>query len=150
MIYAKAAALLVLVLLLFGGGYRLGGMASKTTLEGFEAAQAENTAKAVLAERASTAAELARVNAILKGYTDAPIDPITVGIATRLLEHACPASGPVPSTVAVAAGIDRATAQPRNAQAVERATQSHFDACAKDAAELAALQAVCLTPRNSP
>lgn len=140
MIYAKAAALLVLVLLLFGGGYRLGGMASKTTLEGFEAAQAENTAKAVLAERASTAAELARVNAILKGYTDAPIDPVSVGLAHRVYVYAhaadCPVSGASPNPAATGS----ASPQPRGDPSFVGLAQRVIDACSQDAAELTALQ----------
>lgn len=141
MIYAKAAALLVLVLLLFGGGYHLGGMASKTKLEGVEAAQAENTAKAVLAERASAAAELVRVNSLLKGYQDAPPDPAVVSVGSRVLQYARIADCPMPSTGAHPAAVIGAGALPRSDPEFERLLQAAFDAADHDAKELTTLQA---------
>jgi hypothetical protein len=54
--YAKWGGIAAFLIGLSFFWYHQGGLASKTKLEGFQAAQAEGTAKAVLAERASAAA----------------------------------------------------------------------------------------------
>ena len=126
-------ALIAAALLL---AYHLGGDASKTALEGFQAAQAENTAKAVLAERASGAVELARVNAILKGYQDAPIDPIVPGIAHRVFIYARAANCAVPSAGGNPGGV--VSASPKST-GFEDALQDYIDACSRDAQRLDAL-----------
>lgn len=136
--YAKLGGALLVVVLLFGGGYHFGGLASRAAYEALRAEQSSNTAKAVLAERASAAIELARVNAVLKEYQDAPIDPVTVGIGHRVLYAACPASSPVPKAAADPGGaiITRAVAP-----GVESALQGLVDACSRDAVRLNAIQA---------
>jgi hypothetical protein len=139
--YLKLSAIAALVAALFFSGYHVGGMASKTKLEGFEAAQAADTAKAVMAERASAATELARVNAILKEYQDAPIDPIVPGIAHRVFIYARAADCPVPSAGPHPGGTVTASPQPAGPGPIEQATQAVFDACEADARELTALQA---------
>lgn len=131
-------ALIAAALLL---AYHLGGDSARTALEGFQAAQAENTAKAVLAERASGAAELARVNAILKGYQDAPIDPIVPGIAHRVFLYASAASCAVSSTPSAPGGVVTSRPVPASDSGLEQATQAVFDACERDALRLNALQA---------
>lgn len=136
--YAKLGGAVLVVVLLFGGGYHFGGLASKTALEILRAEQSSNTAKAVLAERASAAVELARVNAILKEYQDAPIDPVTVGIGHRVLYAACPASSPVPKA---ATDPGRSIITRAVAPGVESALQGLVDACSRDALRLDALQA---------
>lgn len=118
----------------------LGGLHSKAALEGFQAAQTENTAKAVLAERASTAAELARVNALLKGYQDEALKPVDATIAERVLYHACPAVSAVPSPGAHASGTLSPSPQPRSDPETERLLQAVFTACSADAEELTTLQ----------
>jgi hypothetical protein len=51
--WLKVGGILAAVLVCFAFGYHLGGLGPKTALADFEAKQAENTATAVLAERAS-------------------------------------------------------------------------------------------------
>ncbi len=121
--------------------YRLGGNGPRAALAGFQASQAQATAKAVLAERASAAAELARVNGILKEYQDEKLNPIVPGIAVRLLERACPANRSLPEASANPGRARSAAKEPAGDGSVERATQAVFEACAQDAAQLSALQA---------
>jgi hypothetical protein len=137
----KLGAIGALLAALFLWGYHLGGLASKSALEGFEASQAANTAKAVLAERAAGDKELARVNAIVKGYEDAQLSPIDDRIAERVLERACPAVGPVPTAGPHPSGASGPSQEPRSDPEAQRLLQAVFDACEADARELTALQA---------
>lgn len=140
MTYLKFGAIGLLILVLFGGGWYCGSRASKTALEGFQAAQSANTAKAVLAERASAATELARVNTILKGYQDAPIDPVALSLGSRVLNYARVADCPVPSPGPAPSGTVSAGPQPGGDGGVEQALTGVLTACAQDASELTALQ----------
>jgi hypothetical protein len=137
-IYLKVGIAAALCALFFW----LGGLHSKTELEGFQAAQSANTARAVLAERASSAAELARVNLLLKGYQDAPPDPIVVSIGSRVLQYARIADCPVPTSGANPAATLGAAPVPRSDPEFERLLQTAFNACAHDAEELTTLQKV--------
>ena len=139
--YAKLAGILALVIGLFAAGYHFGGMGPKTQLEALRAAQDADVAKAVLAERASMAAELARVNGILKGYEDEALHPVDLHIGSRVLVAACPAEHPMPE-----AGGDPGRAQPatqvpgvdpRLGPALDRVIAD----CQADARQLSALQA---------
>lgn len=56
LMYAKLGLAAVLLSAVAGVSFHFGGMASRTELAGFRAEQAENTATAVLAERASATA----------------------------------------------------------------------------------------------
>lgn len=140
MTYVKYGAIGLLVLALFVGGWYCGSRSSKTALEGFQAAQSANTAKAVLAERASAAVELARVNTILKGYDNAPIDPVVPGIAHRVFVYANATGCAVPSPGANPGGAIAASTIPAGDPEFERLSQAAFDAAAHDAKELIALQ----------
>lgn len=141
-LYAKLGGALALIVGLFMAGYHFGGLSSKAAIEGFQASQAENTAKAVLAERVSAATELARVNTIIKGYQDAPINPATVSLGSRVLQYARVADCPLSVPSANTASPGSASPQPRGDGRVEQAVTAVFEACAQDAAELTALQAV--------
>jgi hypothetical protein len=140
--YLKYGAIAALVLALFGGGFYLGGLKSKAALEGFEAAQTENTAKAVLAERASAAVEQTRVATKLKEFEDAPIDPIVPGIAHRVFLAARPTSCPLSSPSPVASGATTPSGVSSSDREVELATQNAFDAGARDAQRLDLCRAV--------
>jgi|SRR5579859_4499277 len=59
-VYIKIGAAAVVAALLVGGGYHFGGLANKVKLEEVLAAQAQTTANAVLAERASADAQRER------------------------------------------------------------------------------------------
>ncbi len=142
--YLRLAAALAV----FVGGFYLGTLhggeqaaRSKTALQALQAAQAADVAKAVLAERASAAAELARVNGILKEYEDNALHPIDLHIGSRVLVAACPAQRPLPETspnpgrtqpTAQGAGVD-----PRLGPALDRVISD----CQADARQLSALQA---------
>ncbi len=139
--YLKWGAILGLAAALFGLGYRFGGSSARTALARFQAAQAMNTAKAVLAERAADTAETARVNAILKGYEDAPIDPVALTLGNRVLEYARVADCPVPKAGGNTGGTPSPSPVAVGPSAVGRALDALTEACAEDAAELTALQA---------
>jgi hypothetical protein len=142
-VWAKVGGILAAIALVFFAGYRFGGMASKTALEGFQAAQAENTAKAVLAERASTAATLAHQNAVIEGYQNAPISPIVTTAAQRVFVYAthaasCAVSGAAPN----AGGAPAAAAVALGPSRVVEALGAYIAACDADSRRLAALQAL--------
>lgn len=142
-VWAKVGGILAAVAAVFFVGFHFGGMASKTALEGFLATQAQNTAKAVLAERASTAAQLATQNAVIKRYENAPPDPVVTTAAHRVFIYAtgaasCPVSGAAPG----AGGASAAAAVAIGPSAVEQALGAYIAACAGDANRLAALQAL--------
>lgn len=134
--YAKLAGILAVVVGLFGLGFHFGGMGPTAALGRLQAAQSADVAKAVLAERASAAAELARVNGILRGYENAPIDPIVPGIAVRVLRAACPSVSQMPSAGPNASGIDAPSGIPGSDPEIERLSQDAYTAGAKDAARL--------------
>ncbi len=139
--YLKVGALAALLAAIFMAGWHLGGDSARTALASLQAAQAEDTAKAVLAERASAAAESARLQAILKRYDDAPIDPIALHVGDRVLEYARVAQCPVPKAGADPRGAASAAPVAFGASQVGRALDALTEACAQDAAELTALQA---------
>ncbi len=139
--YLKVGAIAALVAAIFMAGWHLGGDSARTALAGFQAAQAEDTAKAVLAERASAAAESARLQTILKGYEDAPIDPVALTLGSRVLQYARVADCPVPKAGADPRGARSPAPLPVGPSGVGRALDALTEACAQDAAELTALQA---------
>ena len=122
-------------------GYRQGGNSARTALEAFQAAQAENTAKAVLAERAAGKAELDRVNTVLARYQNETLHPVDLHIGQRLLVAACPTVGPVPephaNTGATESAPEIADIDPRLGPAIDRVIAD----CQADALTLSALQA---------
>lgn len=138
-LYAKLGAGALIIAVLFGAGWHFGAMASKTQYEALRAEQSELTAKAVLAERASAAAESARVNAVLKEYQDAPIDPVVAGTAHRVFIYANSPSCPVPEARTDPARVVGTAAQPVGPSRVERSLGDYIAACDADARQLAAL-----------
>ncbi len=143
--YLKLGAGVFLVVLIFGAGFHFGGLsgnakaaASKAALDGFQTAQAENTAKAVLAERAAGATESARVNAKLKEYEDAPIDPVVTGLSERVRLATCPGAtgSSVPGAGGNAGGAQSARGVPASPAEVERLSDAAWAAADKDATRL--------------
>jgi hypothetical protein len=130
-----AAAALALVL----GGYHFGSLSSKSKLEAVLAAQAENTAKAVLAERAAQETEQKRLQEVLAKYEQTPLDPIVAPLARRVFLYARASECPVPPNGTHSAAVIDPGPQPREDSAIERATSEVFEACARDAAQLNAL-----------
>ena len=139
--YVKWGAIGAALIALSWFWYHQGGNSARAALEGFQAAQAANTAKAVLSERASGAAELARVNTVLKGYQDVPIDPIALSIGSRVFKYAGAASCAVPQAPADPGGTRSPTPLAIGPSEIERALTALAVACSEDARELAALQA---------
>lgn len=93
--YLKWGGLLALVVAAAGVGYHFGGMGPKTQLAAFQAAQAENTTKAVLAERASAAHQAAvDINAETQHAKDlADIAALAPVSAPLLVYRTVPAPG---------------------------------------------------------
>lgn len=136
MIYAKIGALLALVLGLFGTGWFVGSLKGRASVSALQASQAENTAKAVLAERASAQTELTRLRIVVANYENTPIDPVSVGLGHRVYLYARAANCPVPVGSANPSGT---VAPSPVASGFEGALQGYIDACSRDAKRLDAL-----------
>lgn len=135
----KAALILGFLALVFYGGDRVGSAHATAALEAFQAAQAENTAKAVLAERAAGAAESVRVREKLKEYENALPDPVVPGIAHRVFLYANASGCPLPSAATPPSGTVPAGRVPAGDQGSERLlelAQAAAAAAARDAARL--------------
>jgi hypothetical protein len=144
--YLKLGGIAALAALLFAAGFYFGGLRSKTAYEALQAAQAEAVAKAVLAERSATAAQLAKQNEVISTYESHALDPLAPIIAQRLC--LAPAAGdrrPVPQAPANAGRAPPAAPEPFSPSPVATALGDLLSACASDAARLSALQA--LSPR---
>jgi len=135
MIYVKIIAALIVC----GIAFYLGGLRYKAQLESLEASQAENTARAVLAERASAQTELNRVNQVVAKYEAQPIDPIALNVGSRVLEYTRIASCPVPKTATNPSGTGNAPQESPDTSAIERTLTAYSEACSQDANQLAAL-----------
>lgn len=136
LIYAKwggiAAAFLAWSVLCF----HQGGMSSTARLEALQTAQSQLTAKAVLAERASAEAESVRLNKVISDYESTPIDPVSVGVAHRVLIYAHTPSCTVPEAGSNPGGTVPASPKP---DGLEGPLQDYIDACSRDAKRLDAL-----------
>jgi hypothetical protein len=135
-IYVK----IIVCLILFGMGFYFGGLSPKTKLEALQAAQAENTAKAVLAQKAASDAEEARLNGVIAKYEATPIDPIAVGLAGRVLQYARVADCPVSKTAAAASGTGNPAAGTASDPSFVGLAQAAVLACDHDAHQVTALQ----------
>lgn len=141
-LYAKLVGAAAALVFLFGLGYHFGGMASKTAEEAARAAQLSAVATAyqnqVLAAQASET-QLQKVENAYDALKDTP-DPVTTGLATRVLYRACPADrGDVPQAKPVAAGASALGAQPGGDPSLAGRLQAVLDACTADARQLDAL-----------
>lgn len=134
--YAKYGAIAAAVLALFFGGYHVRGMACAARYEALQASQSELTAKAVLAERASAQVESDRLHKVLSDYESTPIDPVSVGVAHRVLIYAHAPSCPVPEAGPNPGGTVSPSPKPGS---LEGPLQDYIDACSRDAKRLDAL-----------
>lgn len=132
----KLAVGAVLLAAIFGLGWHLGGLKGQADLARLERDQAQTTATAVLNERASALAELTRLQKVVAGYENAPIDPISVGIGHRVFLYAGAAGCPVPQAAPHPDGALAARPKPSG---FEDALQGFVDACSRDARRLDAL-----------
>jgi hypothetical protein len=135
----RIVLIVVLVLALLGGGFYLGTLRGKSELTSLEASQAQNTAKAVLAERASAQTELDRINQVVAKYEAQPIDPIALDIGTRVFKYANTASCPVPKATADPGRAGDIPALAPGALGIEQALDAYIEACSRDAEQLGAL-----------
>lgn len=141
-LYAKIGGIVAAVALLFGLGYHFGGLSAKTAGEAQHAAQLSAVASAyqnqVLAREASEAT-LKRVQDAYDAIQSTP-DPVSAGLATRVLYHACPTGGGVvPQAGAVASRAPAAAAQPSGDPGLGERLQAVLDACTADARQMNAM-----------
>ena len=132
-IYLRLVGLAVVFL----AGVYVGHLQGSAQVARLERDQAQTTATAVLAERASQAAETDRLTKAVADYETASLTPVDPGVAHRVYLYAlsqCPLSSPASAP----AGTQRAPAEPPG---FERALQGYVDACARDALRLNAIQA---------
>lgn len=140
MTYVKFGAIGLLVLALFFGGWYCGSLKSKSQLERSLAAQSATVTAALIAQRKISEAEEARLNAVIAKYEATPIDPIALSIGSRVYKYAAASCSAMPSAGTAAPGTRDAAPIPSGPGPIESATNDAFTACAKDSAELAALQ----------
>jgi inorganic triphosphatase YgiF len=146
--YLKWGGIAGLALALFVAGYHLGGNSAKTAAEALHAAQLSAVATVyqnqVLATQASEA-QLQKVENAYDAVKDAP-DPVTAGLATRVLLRACPASGgDVPQAAALAGRAAASTAESGGDPGLGGKLQAVLDACTADARQMSAM--IELAPR---
>ncbi len=139
LLYAKIGAAALIIAVLFGSGYHLGGMASRTALEADHAAMAQAATTALLEQRKQAEAESTRINKAVSDYENAPIDPIVPTVARRVFLYANRTDCPVPSAPAVASGTQAAAAVAIGPSSVERALGTYIAACSADASQMKAM-----------
>lgn len=119
--------------------YHLGAEAGTTRVAEMQSSQAMNTAKAVLAERASDENELNRVNALVANYETTPINPIALTVGSRVFKYASAASCAVPKTTAAAGGTSGSAGVSVGPSEVEQRLSEYIQACSRDAERLSAV-----------
>jgi hypothetical protein len=138
----KLGGILAMLAALFGTGYHFGGMASKTALEAQHAAQLQAAVTALdnqASQRVAAEAKLAKVQNDYDAIKDLP-DPVSVGLAQRVLYAACPAGGgDVPKAGAVASGALAAAPEPGSDPGLGGRLQAVLDACTADAKQMSAM-----------
>jgi len=132
MTYLKIGAAILLIALLFGGGWYCGSLKAKDQLDHTLAAQQATVAAALLAQRKISDAEEARLNAVIAKYEATPIDPIALSVGSRVFKYAAASCPTVPSTPTTTPGAGSAPAVPTGPGPVEQAVTDAFKACAHD------------------
>jgi hypothetical protein len=136
MIYVK----IIVILGLFALGYYFGGLRSKAALEGLQAAQSSNTAKAVLAQKSASDAEETRLNGVIAKYEATPIDPVVTGLASGVYHYARIADCPVSKTSPLTSGTGNPAAGTASDPSFVGLAQAVLNACDHDAHQVIALQ----------
>lgn len=129
-----------IAVVLFGGGFYLGGLHNKDVLDHTLANQQATVAAALLAQRKISDAEEDRLNAIITKYENAPVDPLSVNVGTRVY-HYITAGCAVPKTATPTSGVSGPAPVAANPDRVESSLNRYVSACSKEAAELVAIQA---------
>lgn len=142
LIYLKVGAAALLLILVGGTGYRLGGSSARADAARDRAVQLQAVASAYQNQTIALEAAQAKLKTVQDAYDaikDLP-DPATVGAARRVLLVAARAGGcDLPTAASPTPGIAPPTALPGSAQRLERALDDYVQACSADARQLNAL-----------
>lgn len=134
--YVKIAAAVLLLGLVFW----LGGLPGKATIASLKAQQQTQITEALRNQAASKQAEIDRINKVLYAYQNTPIDPINIGLATRVYKYAVANCDALPQAAALARGISQPAAVSASDQELIGLAQQAINACASDARQLTAIQ----------
>lgn len=142
----KYLGAILIVFLVVGGIYGKGRSDGKAVVQAVlddqRAAwqgQFDRQSRKTAAQEAAWAAKTQEVENALQARLDAAtVDSIT--LADRLREYTRRRSCPLSQAAGTASVADAATGEPADGDPVERAVASHFAACSRDAARLAAWQ----------
>lgn len=152
LLYAKLGAALLVVVLLFGAGYRVGGLRSAAQLSAYKAAveaqhvaQLEAVVKTMDEHDQQAAAQHAADRRVIDAYDlQKSLPPATAGLVERMrfVEAAACGAGDrvVPSTGPVASGVHAAGGIPRGDPEGDRLLQAALDAADHDATRLNAMR----------
>lgn len=133
---------LIVGVLLFGGGWYFGSQHGQAQLAQLQAAQSAATTKALQAQAASTAVQVAQLQGAVARYEallQTP-DPITLNLGQRLFKYAAASCPAVSQTPVPAGGTVNSAALPDSLTELVRLSQVAIDACSADAKQLAAIQ----------
>jgi hypothetical protein len=139
LLYIKLGAAVLLIAGIFGAGFHVGGMASRTALEADHAAMAQAATTALLAQRKQAEAESTRINKAVSDYENTPIDFISPTVARRVFLYAHRADCPVPSTPSVAGRTQAAAPVTLGPSDIERALGAYIAACSADSSQMKAM-----------
>jgi hypothetical protein len=120
--------------------YHAGGNGPRAALEADHAAMAETATAALLAQRAASDAQIAKLSKVVSDYENAPPDPLAPVVAHRVLVYAASACrDPVPAADPVAGGTQTPAPVAVGPSRVEQALGELLTACAADAAQMRAM-----------
>jgi hypothetical protein len=140
--YIKLGAAAALLAIAAGSGYHFGGLSAKSSAEAAHAAQLQAVTDAYQKQVLATAASEAKLQKAENDYDaikDLP-DPVTTGLASRVLLHACPAGGgDVPQARTVASGAPGAAQEPSGDSGFGGRLQAVLDACTADSRQMSAM-----------
>jgi hypothetical protein len=156
LLYAKIGGVMMLIALLFGAGYHLGGLSAddklnayKTAVEAQHAAQLQAVVTTMDEHDHQAALERMANQKVIDTYDlQKNLPPITAGLVERMrlveAAAACADDSGLPKTGAVAGGAQAASGIPRSDPEAERLLQAALDAADRDSGRLNA--AVKLAP----
>ena len=150
--YLKIGGAVVLIAVLYGSGYHMGGASQRDSDDKAHAKQM-TTVVAVLEKRQADAeTEINRRQGIIDAYDQhkSVPTPAVAGLAQRVYVYTRgPGCGAVPGAAPVAGGTPGAAAQPpsdASAQRLSELNQSVYDACGADAEQMKAMEALARAP----
>lgn len=155
LLYIKIAAGVVLMAVLFGSGYHLGGASQRDGDDKRAAAQLSKVVTVMEQRQAAAEAEVTRRQGIIDAYDriKSVPSPIVAGLGQRVLIYSrgpgCPA---LPGPITVAGGTADTAAQPASDEGTQRLSelnQSVYDACAADAKQMTAMEALARAPTDA-